>query len=195
MWSACPLCFTCSLWLSTLKFNILWQSLNVKHSHSPLLAPCDFWQCIECTMCLLSPPFSFVTFLVERSWVSNFEHLSVRCECVSVGKIVSFLLSLQLLVVFWMHMYPLSSLLLWISLISIFEFQVSSVYGWGAAMWMMGELCPLSSPRSLWFLVLVHCCSQHGCYTHWNTIPIRAFVILVEIQTHYVTMPLHQPIR
>jgi hypothetical protein len=80
MRSACPLCFTCSLRLSTLKFNILWQSLNVKHGRSPLLAPCDFWQCIECTMCLLSSPFSFATFLVEHSWVSNFEHLNVRCE-------------------------------------------------------------------------------------------------------------------
>ncbi len=72
---------SCSLWLLALRFNILWQSLNVKCTssfHSLFLAifdfrvlwwslsakPCNFRQHIECIMYPLSSHTPFATFLV-----------------------------------------------------------------------------------------------------------------------------------
>jgi len=72
MQSACPLCFTCSLWLSTL--NILWQNLNVKHNYSPLLAPCDFWQCIASSI------FSFLLWDFPCWTFLNLKFRASKCE-------------------------------------------------------------------------------------------------------------------
>jgi hypothetical protein len=152
---------------------------------------------------LLLCDFPCWTFLSLESQMSMCEVWMCELE-----EIVSFFSSLWLLAMFWVHTYLLTSphdfrqcfectcilfLLLaplWLSLMIVFEFWISSVYvgcehvnvGWTTSSFLSCAPCNYLC----WFIVTVN--DYCNC---WNVFPIETFIILAKIEAHFIIMLLH----
>ncbi len=145
---------SCSLWLLALKFNILWQSLNVK-----------------CTSSFLS--LFLVIFDFRVSWWSS---SAKPCNfwCWFVATIIGCCSS-------W------NSLLTFLAPCNFWCWFIATIIGccrcWNGLLTFLAP-CDFWS----WFIVAID-----GCYNCWNISPIWASIVSIEIQTHLITTPLHQP--
>ncbi len=151
--------------LVTFNFNILWQSLNVKHNLSLLLAtfgnalnahcifflsflPCDFPFCCNCWNVFLPffVPCNFLCFFIVV--VDNCNYTSC-CNCWNIFP------TLLSLCNFWY----------WFVVVANGCYKISLV------------------------VVII---SYNNC---WNVVPTQMSIVSIKIQTHLIIAPLHQSTR
>lgn len=151
--------------LVTFNFNILWQSLNVKHNLSPLLATFGNALNAHCTFFLSSLPYDFLfccncwnvflPFLAPWDFWYFFIVVVDNCSNTSCYNCWSIFPTFLFPCNFWCWFIVVANGCYKISLVVVFI-------------------------------------SYSNC---WNVVPTQMSIVSTEIETHLIIAPLHQPTR